>query len=47
MSLLGEANWWLPAWLDRALPRLHVEEPHPDPAVPDQPVERLTTGATA
>jgi RND superfamily putative drug exporter len=25
MHLLGRANWWLPAWLDRALPRLHVE----------------------
>jgi RND superfamily putative drug exporter len=25
MALLGKANWWLPAWLDRALPRLTVE----------------------
>jgi putative drug exporter of the RND superfamily len=25
MHLLGRANWWLPAWLDRILPRLHVE----------------------
>ena len=25
MELLGEANWWLPRWLDRALPRLDVE----------------------
>jgi putative drug exporter of the RND superfamily len=25
MHLLGRANWWLPAWLDRRLPRLHVE----------------------
>jgi RND superfamily putative drug exporter len=25
MSLLGKANWWLPAWLDRALPHLTVE----------------------
>ena len=25
MSLLGRANWWLPAWLDRVLPRLDVE----------------------
>ncbi len=22
MKLLGEANWWLPAWLDRLLPKL-------------------------
>jgi RND superfamily putative drug exporter len=25
MHMLGRANWWLPAWLDRSLPRLHVE----------------------
>jgi RND superfamily putative drug exporter len=25
MELLGDANWWLPKWLDRRLPRLHVE----------------------
>jgi RND superfamily putative drug exporter len=25
MHMLGRANWWLPAWLDRGLPRLHVE----------------------
>ncbi len=27
MVLLGHANWWLPTWLDRALPRLEVERP--------------------
>ncbi len=25
MELLGNANWWLPKWLDRRLPRVHVE----------------------
>src|SRR6516164_878529 len=25
MHMLGRANWWLPAWLDRILPRLYVE----------------------
>ncbi len=25
MHMLGRANWWLPPWLDRRLPRLHVE----------------------
>ena len=25
MSLLGKANWWLPAWLDRLLPHVKVE----------------------
>jgi hypothetical protein len=25
MRLLGRAIWWIPGWLDRALPRLDVE----------------------
>ena len=25
MSLLGNANWWLPGWLDRSLPHLDLE----------------------
>jgi putative drug exporter of the RND superfamily len=25
MQLLGRANWWLPGWLDRVLPRVQVE----------------------
>jgi RND superfamily putative drug exporter len=25
MALVGNANWWLPGWLDRILPRLTVE----------------------
>jgi RND superfamily putative drug exporter len=25
MHLFGKANWWLPAWLDRIVPQLHVE----------------------
>jgi RND superfamily putative drug exporter len=25
MELLGDWNWWLPTWLDRLLPRVHVE----------------------
>ncbi len=25
MTLLGSANWWLPAWLDRMLPKLDVD----------------------
>jgi len=27
MHLFGRANWWLPGWLDRILPHLHVEPP--------------------
>jgi RND superfamily putative drug exporter len=25
MQLMGRANWWLPGWLDRSLPRIEVE----------------------
>jgi RND superfamily putative drug exporter len=32
MSLLGRANWWLPAWLDRALPHVDFEGGSPDGA---------------
>ena len=27
MELLGYRNWWLPGWLDRILPVIHVEAP--------------------
>jgi RND superfamily putative drug exporter len=26
MQLFGRANWWIPRWLDRTLPRLDVEQ---------------------
>ncbi|WP_411158656.1 MMPL family transporter [Streptomyces sp. CBMA370] len=29
MHLLGGANWWLPRWLDRLLPRISIEPPDP------------------
>ncbi|WP_433022702.1 MMPL family transporter [Kribbella sp. CA-294648] len=33
MKLLGDANWWLPAWLDRLLPHVDLEgeTPQSDP----------------
>ncbi|MFJ8041927.1 MMPL family transporter [Kitasatospora sp. NPDC096147] len=39
MTLLGRANWWLPAWLDRLLPELRIEhgggeDPAPAPREP-------------
>jgi RND superfamily putative drug exporter len=34
MELLGRANWWLPGWLDRLLPRFAVEEHVPVVAEP-------------
>ena len=27
MHLFGNANWWLPRWLDRRLPHLAIESP--------------------
>ena len=31
MQLFGRRAWWLPDWLDRILPRLHVEPAEGDP----------------
>ncbi|MBZ4320760.1 MMPL family transporter [Streptomyces huiliensis] len=31
MHLLGGANWWLPRWLERRLPRISIEPPEPLP----------------
>jgi RND superfamily putative drug exporter len=28
MELLGAKNWWIPAWLDKLLPRIDVEGSH-------------------
>ncbi|MFI1648840.1 MMPL family transporter [Streptomyces avidinii] len=33
MHMLGGANWWLPAWLDRRLPRISIEPPESRPHV--------------
>jgi RND superfamily putative drug exporter len=36
MELLGKANWWLPKWLDRLVPRISIEAPPsllPEPAM--------------
>ena len=32
MQLLGSRNWWIPDWLERALPRIDVERREPAPA---------------
>jgi putative drug exporter of the RND superfamily len=32
MQIFGTRAWWLPAWLDRILPKLHVEPAEGDPA---------------
>jgi RND superfamily putative drug exporter len=40
MQLLGRATWWLPGWLDRALPRVRVEGADDHGAAPGPPHER-------
>jgi RND superfamily putative drug exporter len=30
MTMLGKWNWWLPAWLDRLLPKLEVDKDDAD-----------------
>jgi RND superfamily putative drug exporter len=34
MELLGDRNWWLPGWLDRLLPVVHVEPSDEDMVLP-------------
>jgi RND superfamily putative drug exporter len=42
MHLFGNANWWLPRWLDRRLPHLAIEPPDPtgEPTHPLMPAIR-------
>ncbi len=53
MELLGDRNWWLPKWLDRLLPNIHVEghqvsDEIEDPLAPvDQRVPTTTGGRSA
>ncbi|WP_437084616.1 MMPL family transporter [Streptomyces sp. enrichment culture] len=44
MHLLGGANWWLPAWLERRLPRISIEPPETAPAAA-LPAQRTTAPA--
>jgi RND superfamily putative drug exporter len=45
MALVGDANWWLPRWLDRVLPHLDLEaDPEPARAIDGDPtVPRATS----
>ncbi|MFF0472954.1 MMPL family transporter [Streptomyces sp. NPDC004284] len=48
MHLLGGANWWLPKWLDRLLPRISIEPPECREAADTRakiPVQRVTATA--
>ena len=35
MTLMGDANWWLPGWLDRLLPTIDIEGEFGLPGAPD------------
>ncbi len=40
MELMGKSAWWLPGWLDRLLPKLHVEAaPHEEELATGKPAE--------
>jgi RND superfamily putative drug exporter len=41
MQLLGRANWWLPGWLERVLPRIQVEGADDHDAVGEPPAREL------
>ncbi|MEU1629729.1 MMPL family transporter [Streptomyces sp. NPDC020096] len=50
MHLLGGANWWLPGWLERILPRISIEAPETEvaplpPKVP-QPYDDVRSKAS-
>lgn len=44
MELLGKANWWMPKWLDRILPRLDVDGPS---ELSDRSLSALATDGTS
>ena len=48
MELLGDANWWLPKWLQRILPDIHIEgeEEVVDEVVLDEPEKREAPSLT-
>jgi RND superfamily putative drug exporter len=44
MELLGSRNWWLPRWLQRILPKIHVEGTGPD-VLEEEPAQPELVGA--
>ncbi len=48
MKLLGDANWWIPAWLDRVLPTIDVdgEAGLPEPMMEPAPASGQTASDT-
>jgi RND superfamily putative drug exporter len=46
MQLLGQANWWIPAWLNRILPRLDVTAAATSPPASTSGVSGARTSST-
>lgn len=46
MELLGDANWWLPRWLDRIIPDLDIEGEHHLPPATTPEAERAIAEAS-
>jgi RND superfamily putative drug exporter len=48
MKLMGDANWWIPGWLERLLPSVDIEGPAglptPEMEPPTRPQRRPGTG---
>jgi RND superfamily putative drug exporter len=44
MTLFGRANWWLPHWLDRLLPRIDAEGSAPEPPHSSAPATAESAG---
>ncbi len=44
MKLMGDANWWIPGWLDRLLPTIDIEG---EAGLPVPEMEAVTTPAVA
>jgi RND superfamily putative drug exporter len=44
MELLGDANWWLPRWLDRLLPHFNLEGTSAQPSVEPSPAGSPAAG---
>ncbi len=46
MEMLGDANWWIPKWLDRILPDVHIEGEPDEPAIDVDAEELVGAGST-
>ncbi|CAM5650503.1 membrane protein [Streptomyces badius] len=47
MHMLGGANWWLPGWLEKRLPRISIEPPDCVPLHAKIPGARATEEGVA